>query len=121
MNDSTIILVVNNTCSNGIIPLGVPCSPTGLINKCFDSNKPEGDWPFRDLTGCLMWIAYMAKKAIARYANPQKKRGALEFGILVLWDDRYMLCVFCKGFPSRSSSSISFQTGSGHNKSSTVK
>ena len=62
-------------CSGRITPL-----PTGLKLEEFDSNEPESDWPFRELMGCLMWLANQTRpdiayalRAIARYANTPKE------------------------------------------------
>ena len=43
----------------------------------FDATEPEGDWPFRERVGCLMWLADQTRpdiianavRAVARYTN----------------------------------------------------
>ena len=46
----------------------------------FDATEPEGDWPFRELVGCLMWLANQthsdiakAVRAVARYTNLRRE------------------------------------------------
>ena len=48
----------------------------GLKLEEFDATEPEGDWPFRELVGCLMWLANQTRpdianavRAVARYTN----------------------------------------------------
>ena len=56
----------------------------------FDKNEPVGDWPFRELVGCLMWLANQtlpdianAVRAVARYANqPREVHCRSAIGIL---------------------------------------
>ena len=56
----------------------------------FDENEPVGDWPFRELVGCLMWLANQtgpdianAVRAVARYANkPREVQWRTAIGIL---------------------------------------
>ena len=58
---------------------GIPRFSTGLKLKEFD-DEPVGDWPFRELVGCLMWLANQTRpdsanavRAIARYANQPRE------------------------------------------------
>ena len=46
----------------------------------FDGTEPEGDWRFRELVGCFMWLANQTRpdianavKAVARYTNPLRE------------------------------------------------
>ena len=48
----------------------------GLKLKEFDVTEPEGDWPFRELVRCLMWLFSQTRpniantvRAVARYTN----------------------------------------------------
>ena len=51
----------------------------GLKLEEFVATEPEGDWPFRELVGCLMWLANQTRpdianavRAVARYTNPPR-------------------------------------------------
>ena len=63
---------------------------TGLKLEEFDENEPVGDWPFRELVGCLMWLANQTRpdianavRAVARYANkPREVHWKTAIGIL---------------------------------------
>ena len=53
---------------------------TGLKLEEFNENEPVGDWPFRELVGCLMWLANQTRpdianavRAVARYANQPRE------------------------------------------------
>ena len=53
---------------------------TGLEHDEFDKNKPVGDWPFRELVGCLMWLANQTRpdiasavRAVEWYTNQPRK------------------------------------------------
>ncbi|MEP3107990.1 MAG: reverse transcriptase domain-containing protein [Hyphomicrobiales bacterium] len=56
----------------------------------FDENEPVGDWPFRELVGCLIWLANQTRpdianavKAVARYTNrPREVHWRTAVGIL---------------------------------------
>ena len=56
----------------------------------FDINEPVGDWPFRELVGCLVWLANQTRpditnavRAVARYANqPREVHWRTAIGIL---------------------------------------
>ena len=62
----------------------------GLKLKEFDATEPEGDWPFRELVGCLMWLVSQthpdianAVRAVARYTNsPREIHWKTAVGIL---------------------------------------
>ena len=50
----------------------------------FDKSELEGDWPFRELVGCLMWLAHQTRpdmvnvvRAVTRYTNPPIYTGRL--------------------------------------------
>ena len=81
---------------------------TGLKLEEFDENEPVGDWPFRELVGCLMWLANQTRpdianavRAVARYANkPREVHWKTAIGIL-----EYVF--------STSDFGITFQRGSG--------
>ena len=52
----------------------------GLKLEEFDATEPEGDWPFRELVGCLMWLANQTRpdianavRAVARYTNSPRE------------------------------------------------
>ena len=74
----------------------------------FDKNGPVGDWPFRELIGCLMWLANQTRpdianavRAVARSANqPREVHWRTAIGIL-----EYVF--------STSDFIITFQKGSG--------
>ena len=63
---------------------------TGLKLEEFNENEPVGDWPFRELVGCLMWLANQTRpdianavRAVARYANqPRELHWRTAIGIL---------------------------------------
>ena len=56
----------------------------------FDATEPEGDWPFRQLVGCLMWLVNQTRpdianvvRALARYTNsPREVHWKTAVGIL---------------------------------------
>ena len=57
----------------------IPLS-TGLKLEDFDKNATVGAWPFRELVGCLMWLANQTRpdianavRAVARYANQPRE------------------------------------------------
>ena len=58
--------------------------------KELDEIQPVGDWPFRELVGCLMWLAKQTRpdivnavRAVARYANkPREVHCSTAIGIL---------------------------------------
>ena len=80
----------------------------GLKLDEFDKTEPEGDWPFRELVGCLMWLANQTRpdianavRAVARYAHsPRGVHWRTAIGIL-----EYVF--------STSGFGITFQRGSG--------
>ena len=80
----------------------------GLKLEEFDATQPEGDWPFRELVGCLIWLANQTRsdvanavRAVARYTNsPRGVNWKTAVGIL-----EYV--IFTRGF------GITFQRGSG--------
>ena len=48
--------------------------------KEFDNNKPVGDWPSRELVGCLMWLGNQTRsdvvnavRAVSRYVNKPRE------------------------------------------------
>ena len=52
----------------------------GLQLEEFDATEPEGGWPFRELVGCLMWLANQTRpdianavRAVARHTNSPKE------------------------------------------------
>ena len=54
--------------------------PTGLKLEEFDEKEPVVDQPFRELVGCLMWLANQTRpdiangvRAVARYANKPRE------------------------------------------------
>ena len=64
------------------------CVSSGKINPLeeglkldeFDKTEPEGDWPSRELVGCLMWLVNQTRpdiatavRAVARYTNSPRK------------------------------------------------
>ena len=81
---------------------------TGLELEEFDKNEPVGDWPFRELVGCLMWLANRTRpdienavRAVARYANHTRE---------VHWRTAIDILEY---FISTSNCDIMFQNGSG--------
>ena len=64
--------------------------PIGLKLEEFDLNEPEGDWPFHELVGCLMWRANQTRpnitnavRTVGRYANmPREVHWRATIGIL---------------------------------------
>ena len=55
---------------------GIPRFSAGLKLENFDENEPVGDWPFRELVGCLMWLANQTRpdsanavRAVPRYTK----------------------------------------------------
>ena len=53
---------------------------TGRKLEAFDQKEGVGDWPFRELEGCLMWLAIQTRldianavRAVARYANKPRE------------------------------------------------
>ena len=80
----------------------------GLGLEEFDVTEPDGDWPFRELAGCLMWLANKTRpdisnavRAVARYTcSPKEKHWTAAIGIL-----EYVSCTSDFG--------ITFQRGSG--------
>ena len=62
----------------------------GLKLEEFDVTEPEGDWPFRELVGCSMWLANQTRpdianavRAVATYTNsPRKVHWKTAAGIL---------------------------------------
>ena len=66
---------------NTALKFGVSSGRRNLLEKGlkleeFDATEPEGDWPFRELVGCLMWLANQtrpdianAARAVARFTN----------------------------------------------------
>ena len=81
---------------------------TGLKLEEFNENEPVGNWPFRELVGCLMWLANQTRpdianavRAVTTYANqPRELHWRTAIGILAH--------VF-----STSDFGITFQKGSG--------
>ena len=75
---------------------------TGLKLEEFDKNEPVGDWPFRELVGCLMWLANQTRpdianavRVVARYANqPREVHWRTAIGIIV----EYQVCLFYEWF-----------------------
>ena len=80
----------------------------GLKLEESDENEPVDDWPFRELVGCLMWLANQTRpdvanavRAVARYANqPREVHWRTAIGIL---EYVFSMGDFC----------VSFQKGSG--------
>ena len=80
---------------NTTLKFGVSSGRRNLLDKGlqleeFDATEPEGDWPFRELVGCLMWLANPtrpdianAARAVARYTNsPREIDWKIAVGIL---------------------------------------
>ena len=73
----------------------------GLKLKEFDATEPEGGWPFRELAGCLMWLANKicpdianAVRAVARYTNsPRAIHWKTAVGILEYVFSRVILAL----------------------------
>ena len=90
-------------CSGRATPL-----PTDLKLENFDEDEPQGDWPFRELVGCLMWLANQTRpdvanaiRAVARYSNsPKEIHWKAAIGIL-----EYVFCTSDFG--------ITFERGGG--------
>ena len=63
---------------------------TGLKLEEFDENEPVGDWPFRELLGCLLWLANPTRpdianavRTVARYSSqPRGVHWRTAIGIL---------------------------------------
>ena len=80
----------------------------GLRLEEFDVTEPDGDGPFRELVGCLMWLANQTRpdisnavRAVARYTcSPKEKHWTAAIGIL-----GYVSCTIDSG--------ITFQRGNG--------
>ena len=54
-----------------------PFSTDAFLEE-FDENEPDGMWPFRELVGCLMWLANQTRpdipnavRAVPRFAQTQ--------------------------------------------------
>ena len=84
----------------------------GWTGEKFDSvnegDEPEGDWPFREVVGSLMWLANQTRpdicdavRAVARYCHAPK---------LVHWQAALCIVGYLK---STSGFGITFQRGSG--------
>ena len=89
----------------------------GLKLDEFDKTEPEGDWPFRELVGCLMWLVNQTRpdigtavRAVARYTNSPTGRLQLVFSLSpgfcderLIWENdgifhdlvRYLRCFYC--------------------------
>ena len=81
---------------------------TGVKLEHFDENERVGDWPFRELVGCLMLLANQTRpnsanavRAIARYTNRPRE---------LHW--RTAVCILENGFSTRDFG-ITFQKRSG--------
>ena len=72
----------------------------GLDLEEFDENEHVGDWPFRELMGCLMWLVNQTRpdiangvRAVARHANkPREVHWGTAIGIL-----GYVFCIDGQG------------------------
>ena len=90
-------------CSGRTTPL-----PTDLKIENFDEDEPQGNWPFRELVGCLMWLLNQTRpdvanavRAVARYSiSPKEIHWKAAMGIL-----EYVFCTSDFG--------ITFERGGG--------
>ena len=80
----------------------------GLKPEDFEKDKPEGDWPFREVVGSLMWLANQPRPDIsnavrdeARYAHAPKA---------VHWGATLSILKYLK---TTSDPGITYQRGSG--------
>ena len=77
----TLMISQQAFAENTALKFGVSSSRRNPLEKVlkleeFDATEPEGDWPFRELVGCLMWLANQihsdianAVRTVARYTN----------------------------------------------------
>ena len=73
----------------------------GLQLEEFDAAEPEGDWPFHELVGCLMWLTNQTRpdvanavRAVARYTNsPREIHWKTWVGILEMSFSRVILAL----------------------------
>ena len=73
----------------------------GFKLKEFDATEPEGGKPFRELVGCLMWLANQthpdianAVRAVARYTNlPREIHWKTAVGVLEYVFSRVILAL----------------------------
>ena len=109
----TLTILQQAFAENTALKFGVNAGRRNPLGKSlkleeFDATEPEGDWPFFELVGCLMWLANQTRpdianavRAVARYTNsPRAIHWKTTVGIL-----EYVF--FTSGF------GITFQRGSG--------
>ena len=72
---------------------------TSLKLEEFDKNEHVGDWPFRELVGCLMWLTNQTRPDIANttgYCERVEIRKSAQGGTLEDSDWYFRECLFYK-------------------------